>query len=80
MAHSFDAWMRDNEITDAVLADRIGVSRPFITRIRSGQRQPSLPVAAKLAAETRLPITSFIRGQGIDLASQVTRNDLEAFR
>jgi transcriptional regulator with XRE-family HTH domain len=58
--------MRENGLTDAALAVRIGVSRPFITRIRTGQRQPSLPVAAKLAAETSLPITAFITASGAE--------------
>lgn len=60
MAHSLDEWMRENAITDAALAARVGVSRPFMTRIRLGQRQPSLPIAAKLADETKLPVTTFL--------------------
>lgn len=49
--------------SDAWLAAQIGVSRPFITRIRKGERQPSLPIAAKLADRTLLPITTFLKDE-----------------
>lgn len=60
MAHTLDDWMRNNGVTDAALAETVGVSRSFITRIRAGKRQPSLPVAVKLAGKTRLPLTAFL--------------------
>ena len=54
-------WMKANKVTDADLATRIGKSRPFVTRIRAGDRQPSLPVAPKLAEITKLPVAAFMR-------------------
>lgn len=60
---NLDQWMDDNKWSDARLAEAVGVSRPFITRIRQGKRQPSLPVAAKLAKVTALPLQAFIRGE-----------------
>ena len=54
--------MSKNGVKDAELARKVGVSRPFITRIRAGARQPSLPVALRLAAATKLPVSSFTRG------------------
>jgi len=47
--------------TDQALADQVGVSRPYVTRIRTGKRQPSLPVAVKLAEATKLPVSVFIK-------------------
>jgi transcriptional regulator with XRE-family HTH domain len=60
---NLDQWMADNKWSDAKLAEAVGVSRPFITRIRHGKRQPSLPVAAKLSRVTDLPLEAFIRGE-----------------
>jgi transcriptional regulator with XRE-family HTH domain len=55
-------WMKRNpEWTDQKLADEVGVSRPYLTRIKLGERQPSLPVAARLAKVTKLPLTAFIK-------------------
>lgn len=45
---------------DAKLAVAIGVSRPFVTRIKLGERQPSLGVATKLARITKLPPSAFL--------------------
>jgi len=55
-----DAWMIANNVTDAALAERVDVSRPFISRIRQGLRQPSLKVALRLAKETELPASTFL--------------------
>lgn len=56
-------WMDREEKSDTWLAAQVGVSRPFITRIRKGERQPSLKTAAKLADRTLLPITTFLRDE-----------------
>lgn len=61
MPMTLDQWMENNGKSDAWLAGRVGVSRPFISRIRRGERQPSLPVALKLAAQTELPVATFIK-------------------
>lgn len=53
--------MDANGYTDAKLAEEVGVSRPFITRIRLGERAPSVKVAARLVATTKLPIEAFVR-------------------
>lgn len=58
-------WMSKNSVSDTALAARVGVSRPFITRIRTGVRQPSVSVAAKLVEETGLPVDCFVKpGKG----------------
>jgi transcriptional regulator with XRE-family HTH domain len=57
--------MRANSLTDQALATQLGVSRPYITRIRGGVRQPSLPLAAKLSAATKLPMDCFLQQTGL---------------
>lgn len=58
---NLDQWMDDKKWSDAKLAAAVGVSRPFITRIRRGERQPSLPVAERLSKITRLPMAAFVK-------------------
>lgn len=53
-------FMKDRAITDQALAKQLGVSRPHITKIRSGKRTPSLALAIELARVTSLPVTAFI--------------------
>jgi transcriptional regulator with XRE-family HTH domain len=52
-------WLRANKKTDAWLAEQIGVSRGYVTNLRHGRRQPSLPLAVKLAGITGLPMQTF---------------------
>lgn len=54
-------WLEREGKSDAWLAAEVGVSRPFITRIRTGARQPSLPVALKLSKITSLPASTFMK-------------------
>jgi len=56
-------FMRDTKTTDQALADKLGVSRPHITKIRSGKRQPSLPLAIEMARITKLPVSAFIKSE-----------------
>jgi transcriptional regulator with XRE-family HTH domain len=57
---TLEEWMADKQWSDARLAQAVGVSRPFITRIRKGERQPSIKVAAELVRVTKLPLKAFI--------------------
>lgn len=52
------AWMKDNGITDADLAEMVGTSREQINRVRNGVSSPSWGLAAKLKAATRGVITA----------------------
>jgi DNA-binding XRE family transcriptional regulator len=38
-------WMVRNDIVDQMLADAVGVTRPYINRIRNGEVHPNLGVA-----------------------------------
>lgn len=55
--------MKDRGLTDQTLADKVGLSRPSITKIRLGYRQPSIGVAAKLEEATGIPAAEFAKGQ-----------------
>lgn len=44
-----DRALKRNGITPKKLADRTGLSQSMISRIRSGERTPSLPSAVKIA-------------------------------
>jgi transcriptional regulator with XRE-family HTH domain len=56
------AWLEANpNWNDQKLATAVNASRPHITRIKLGERQPSLPLAAKLSRVTKLPLTAFIK-------------------
>lgn len=57
---NLDQWMEHEKKSDAWLAEQVGVSRPFISRIRRNKRSPSLKVAAQLARVTGLPETTFL--------------------
>jgi len=52
-------YMQAHGIRDAELAQKLGVSRPYVSRLRRGKRQPSLPVAAKLEELTGIPARQF---------------------
>ena len=58
---TLENWLTANGKSDAWLASQVGVSRPFITRIRQGVRQPSLEVVVKLADVTGLPPATFLK-------------------
>lgn len=56
--------MREHKVTATELAEAAGVSQPHISRISSGERQPSLPLAVKLAEITKLPVKAFMKAAG----------------
>jgi transcriptional regulator with XRE-family HTH domain len=41
-------WMTNQKLTDQKLADKLGFTRPYITRVRAGQVNPTLVSALKL--------------------------------
>lgn len=52
-------YMQANGLRDAELAEKLGVSRPFVSRLRRGKRKPSLAVAVKLEELTGIPARQF---------------------
>ena len=45
-----ERFMRAKGLTDESVADAVGVSRPYVTRLRQGKRSPSLELALKIEA------------------------------
>jgi transcriptional regulator with XRE-family HTH domain len=45
-----EQFMRAKGLTDETVADAVGVSRPYLTRLRQGKRSPSLALALKIEA------------------------------
>lgn len=41
-------FMAAKNLTDEAVALQLGISRPYLTKIRGGKRKPSLQVAAKI--------------------------------
>lgn len=41
-------YMRAEGLTDLAAAQALGVSRPYVTRLRLGKRRPSLNVALRI--------------------------------
>ena len=54
-------YLDDNNMTLAVLADRVGVGVPMLSLVSRGLRQPSLDVAFRLQQETGIPAETFAR-------------------
>jgi hypothetical protein len=48
-ALELDAWMQNAKVTDAALAAKLGVSRSYVSRLRSGRRPWSKAFEGKLA-------------------------------
>ncbi len=49
--------MAETGLSDAQLAERLGVDRSTITRLRNGSARPSWQLAEKIARETRGKVT-----------------------
>jgi predicted transcriptional regulator len=58
---SLDQWMRENDVSNTELATHIGVSQPYIGRLRRGERGASLKVALSLSKRTKLPVAAFLK-------------------
>lgn len=51
-AFTLSAWLRDNEVSQSVFAERIGISRATLSRIINGRQQPSVGVAISIENAT----------------------------
>ncbi len=52
---SLSEYLKKTGTTHGALAKRLGVSRPYVTLIAKGDRQPSLTLALRIADETGVP-------------------------
>jgi putative transcriptional regulator len=53
-----------NEMTQAELGQRVGVTRQTIAAIEAGKYSPSLEVAFRIAGEFKLPLEQVFQWQG----------------
>jgi transcriptional regulator with XRE-family HTH domain len=53
-------YMSDTGLTDSAIADAIGVSRPYVTKLRLRKRTPSMAVAVAIEelSNGRVPASS----------------------
>lgn len=54
--------------TQAAFASRVGLSRSFVSRVVSGERVPSLPIALRIAKAANVPVESLL-GHELERAS-----------
>lgn len=50
---TLDEYMGDRKISDTAMAALVGVSQPYIWRIRRGERRPSILVAFRIEEATK---------------------------
>lgn len=53
----FSEWIQERGYTHSYIADRLGVSAPFVTMLIHGQRTPSLATLKKITALTNGDVT-----------------------
>ena len=51
-------FMAAKNLTDLAAAEQLGVSRPYLTRLRNGSRKPSLDVALKIETWSEGKVTA----------------------
>lgn len=53
-------WRKDNDLSQAQLAKRLGIYQGDVSNIERGKSSPSLPVAVLLKEETGIPIEDWV--------------------
>ena len=57
-----DQYMTEHGLSTAELARRLGVTQPYVWRIRAGTRRPSPELAQRMEAETGIPAMQLMLG------------------
>jgi transcriptional regulator with XRE-family HTH domain len=57
---SLAAYLEDTETTHDALAERLGISRSYVTLLASGDRQPALDLAIRIEEATGVPVASLV--------------------
>lgn len=52
-------WREQNGVTQAVLADRLGISEKHMSGVETGSRSVSLNVAIRIERETGVPVEAW---------------------
>jgi len=60
--HDVRRFLKRTKRTQSWLAREVGISDGAISDILNGRRTPSLSLAVKLSATTRVPVERFARG------------------
>lgn len=59
------AFFKDTDETLQQVAKDVGCSMPFLSMIKWGTRQPSLPLALRIAHRCHVPLESLVQQQQI---------------
>ena len=59
-----DFFEKTGETHDA-LAERLGVSRSYVSLIAAGKRQPSLSLALRIESVTGVPIAALVSAEAV---------------
>jgi transcriptional regulator with XRE-family HTH domain len=54
------AFLRGTHLTQEAFAAQVDVAPSFISMLVRGERQPSLPVALRIAERARIPVESLL--------------------
>jgi transcriptional regulator with XRE-family HTH domain len=59
---NLNEFFKDNpDVTQAALAEELGISPNYVSMLASGERQPSLPLAIRISERTRVPIAALVQ-------------------
>lgn len=54
------AFVKDYEGTQEALAEELQISQSYLSMLMRGERQPSLPLALRIAERARIPLESLL--------------------
>lgn len=60
------ARRKEHRLTQAELAERVGIAQRTVAAYENGERRPSVEVAKKLGQELGIPWTDFFEDEGRD--------------
>lgn len=58
-SHPLKEWRAREGLRQEDAAERLGISKPTVSRLEKGRRKPSLALAAKLSERTGIPVKLF---------------------
>lgn len=54
------AYFAAEPVRQSEFAERLGISKGYLSDLKNGRVRPSLPLAARLSAEAGVPLESFL--------------------
>lgn len=57
--HPLRLWRINQQMTLAELAELVGLSKPYLSQIENGGKQPSPEAAKRLSKRTKIPVGEF---------------------